>query len=81
MMFLRVLTYRCEGVAITNGVGQILSGSARLTLKRETKGGETMEVEGSTEKGRGEINRRGDGNSMKEAVGPREVQRELKEQL
>lgn len=81
MMFLRVLTYRCEGVAITKGVGQILSGSARLTLKRETKGGETMEAEGSTEKGRGEINRRGDGNSMKEAVGPREVQRELKEQL
>lgn len=77
MMFLRVLTYRCEGVAITKGVGQILSGSARLTLERETKGGETMEAE----KGRGEMNRRGDGNSMKEAVGPREVQRELKEQL
>ena len=40
-----------------------------------------MEAEGSTEKGRGEMNRGGDGNSMKEAVGPREVQRELKEQL
>ena len=37
MMFLRVLTYRCEGVAITKGVGQILSGSARLTLERKTK--------------------------------------------
>lgn len=70
MMFLRVLTYRCEGVDIPKGVGQIQEKwKARLTLERETKGGETAAAEGRTERGRGKMNRGGDGTSMKEAVG------------
>ena len=49
----------------------------RVKRRRNREG----RAEGSTEKGRGRMNRGGDGNSMKEAVGQGKSQGELKEQL